>query len=42
MLNMLKPGEIVLFKSPHAWYEKLICYATHGPYFHEKEVAEYA
>ena len=34
MLNMLKPGEIVLFKQPHAWYEKLICYATHGPYFH--------
>ena len=34
MLNMLKSGEIVLFKQPHAWYERLICYATHGPYFH--------
>ena len=34
MLNMLKPGEIILFKQPHAWYERLICYATHGPYFH--------
>lgn len=27
-------GDIILFKSPQSWTDKLICYATHGPYFH--------
>ncbi len=30
----IERGDIILFKQPHAWYEKLICAATHGPYYH--------
>ena len=27
-------GDIILFKSPQRWQDKVICYVTHGPYFH--------
>lgn len=30
----IQRGNVLLFKSPSTWYEKLICWATRGPYFH--------
>lgn len=27
-------GDILLFKQPQRWQDRLICKATHGPYFH--------
>ena len=31
---MIARGSIILFKNASTWYEKLICRATGGPYYH--------
>lgn len=30
----IQRGDIILFKSPRTWHDKLICRVTHGPYYH--------
>ena len=30
----IERGSIILFKSPARWQDRLICAATHGPYYH--------
>jgi hypothetical protein len=36
----LVPGDLLLFRSSGTWYEKLICFATRGPYVHVSVVID--
>lgn len=33
-MNAFQNGDLLLYKNPHDVFERLICAATHGPYFH--------
>lgn len=30
----IQRGNIILFKQPRTWHDKLVCHVTHGPYYH--------